>query len=135
MQGYGYQSRIYNGYIDSEMAKNPDLSYDEAKAIVDTYSAEPGHSEHQTGLCVDLMTTDMLELTNVFADKDIYDWLRANAWKFGFILRFPEDKVDITGYSYESWHWRFVGREHALEMIRTGECLEEYLERINKTAE
>ena len=134
-RSYGYQSRIYNGYIETEMAKNPSLSYDEAKAIVDTYSAAPGYSEHQTGLCVDLMTTDMADLTNDFADKDIFDWLCANAWKFGFVLRFPEDKVSLTGYSYESWHWRFVGRDHALEMLRSGECLEEYLERINKTDE
>lgn len=134
-RSYNYQSRIYNGYIEEEMAKNPSLSYSDAKAIVDTYSAEPGYSEHQTGLCVDLMTTDMIELTNSFADREIFDWLCANAWKFGFILRYPEDKVDVTGYSYESWHWRFVGRNHALEMLRSGECFEEYLERINKTVE
>lgn len=126
-RSYNYQTRIYNGYIADEMAKDPSLSYEEAQAIVDTYSAVPGYSEHQTGLCVDFMITDMVELTNEFADREVYDWLCANAWKFGFILRYPEDKVGVTGYSYESWHWRFVGRTHALAMLRSGMCFEEYL--------
>lgn len=131
---YSYQSALFNTYIDKEMAKNPSLTREEAAKIVETYSAIPGYSEHHTGLCVDLITTDMVDLTNIFADKEVFDWLRANAWKFGFILRYPEDKVDITGYSYESWHWRFVGRDVALEMLRTGECFEEYLTRTT-TAE
>ena len=126
-RSYNYQSGLFNTYINKEMKADPSLSYEEAKALVETYSAIPGTSEHHTGLCVDLISTDMVELTNEFADKEIYDWLCANAWKFGFVLRYPEDKVNITGYSYESWHWRFVGRSHALSMLRTGMCLEEYL--------
>lgn len=129
-RSYNYQSGLYNTYIQNEMEANPALSYEEAKAIVETYSAVPGYSEHHTGLCVDFITTDMVELTNVFAEKDVYDWLCANAWKFGFVLRYPEDKVDVTGYSYESWHWRFVGRSHALEMLRTGMCFDEYIASI-----
>ena len=81
------------------------------------------------------MATDMTDLTNEFADKEVYDWLRANAWKFGFIERYPEDKVDVTQYSYESWHWRFVGRTHALAMLQSGECFEEYLARTGLSAE
>lgn len=134
-RSYSYQSGLYNRYIEQEMDKDPSLSYEQAKAIVETYSAIPGYSEHHTGLCIDFITTDMVELTNVFAEKEVYDWLCANAWKFGFILRYPEDKIGVTEYDYESWHWRFVGRSHALEMLRSGECFEEYLERINKTAE
>ena len=126
-RSYNYQSGLFNTYINKEMQANPSLSYEEAKALVETYSAVPGTSEHHTGLCVDLISTDMIELTNEFAEKEIYDWLCANAWKFGFVLRYPEDKTDITGYDYESWHWRFVGRSHALSMLRTGMCLEEYL--------
>lgn len=126
-RSYSYQSGLYNTYIQNEMKADPSLSYEEAKAIVETYSAIPGYSEHHTGLCVDLISSDMIELTNDFADKEAYDWLLANAWKFGFILRYPEDKVGVTGYSYESWHWRFVGRTHALAMLRSGMCFEEYL--------
>ena len=126
-RSYNYQSILYNTYIQREMNADPSLSYEEAKALVETYSAIPGYSEHHTGLCVDLISTDMIELTNDFAEKEAYDWLLANAWKFGFVLRYPEDKVDVTGYSYESWHWRFVGRTHALAMLRSGMCFEEYM--------
>jgi D-alanyl-D-alanine carboxypeptidase len=76
----------------------------------------------------------MSDLTNVFAEKEVFSWLCANAWKFGFVLRYPEDKVDTTGYSYESWHWRFVGRTHALSMLSSGKCLEEYLSSLPHTA-
>ncbi len=126
-RSYSYQSGLYNTYIENEMKANPSLTREEAIKIVETYSAVPGYSEHHTGLCVDFITTDMVELTNVFAEKEVYDWLCANAWKFGFILRYPEDKVDVTGYSYESWHWRFVGRAHALSVLREGDCFEEYM--------
>ena len=121
---------IKENYVDKGLTG---LSREDATTVVNSYSAIPGYSEHHTGLCVDLITTDMTDLTNAFADKEIYDWLSANAWKFGFILRYPEDKVDVTGYSYESWHWRFVGRDVALEMLRTGECFEEYLARTSVT--
>ena len=126
-RSYSYQSGLYNTYIQREMNSNPGLSYEEAKALVETYSAVPGYSEHHTGLCVDLISSDMIELTNDFAEKDAYEWLLANAWKFGFVLRYPADKENITGYSYESWHWRFVGRSTALTMLRSGMCFEEYL--------
>lgn len=124
------ESYIKTNYIDKGLTG---LGEEDAIKVVNSYSAVPGYSEHHTGLCVDLITTDMSDLTNAFADKEVYDWLRANAWKFGFILRYPEDKVDVTGYSYESWHWRFVGRDTALEMLRTGECFEEYLARTAVT--
>ncbi len=124
---YDYQSSLFNTYITTEMANG--LSYDAARKKVLTYSAEPGTSEHQTGLAVDLMTGSMTELDESFADHPVYVWLTKNAWKFGFVLRFPADKTDITGYSYEPWHYRFVGRAHAYEMYQKSLCLEEYLER------
>ena len=125
-RSYGYQNSLYNTYIDNEMSTDPSLSYEEAQAIVETYSAVPGYSEHHTGLCVDFITTDMIELTNEFASSEVYDWLCANAWKFGFILRYPEDKEKVTGYSYESWHWRFVGRSTALAVLQSGKTFDEY---------
>ena len=124
-RSYSYQSSLFNNYISEEMARG--LSYEKAKEKVLTYSAYPGTSEHHTGLCVDLMTNSMTELDESFADDPVYDWLLENAWKFGFILRFPKDKTDITGYSFEPWHYRFVGREHAYKIYSQGLCLEEYV--------
>lgn len=124
-RSYSYQNSLFNNYINEEMARG--LSYEKAKEKVLTYSAYPGTSEHHTGLCVDLMTDSMTELDESFADDPVYGWLLENAWKFGFILRFPEDKTDITGYSFEPWHYRFVGREHAYKIYSQGLCLEEYV--------
>ena len=126
-RSYDYQSGLFNTYIADEMKKNPSLSRTEAEAAVLRYSAKPGTSEHQSGLCVDLMTDGMRELDESFASYPVFNWLRENAWKFGFILRYPKDKTDITGYDYEPWHYRFVGREHAYAIYREGLCLEEYL--------
>lgn len=125
-RSYAYQSSLFNTYINNEMATG--LSYEQAKKKVLTYSAYPGTSEHHTGLCVDLMTSSMTDLDESFADDPVYPWLLENAWKFGFILRYPKDKVDITGYSFEPWHYRFVGRYHAYKIHEQGLCLEEYLE-------
>lgn len=116
---------FYDYYIPLEQATG--LSYEKAKEKVLTYSALPGTSEHHTGLSVDLMTNSMRELDESFADNPVYPWLLENAWKFGFILRYPEDKTDITGYSFEPWHYRFVGRYHAYKIHEQGLCLEEYL--------
>ena len=112
----------------------PALSKEEARAIVETYSAPPGTSEHQTGLCADMHNVynrPDLELED-FEKTDAYLWLRDNCWKFGFILRFPRGKEEITGYQFECWHFRFVGRYHAKRIFDSGLCLEEYLEKLNK---
>ncbi len=124
-RAYSYQEYLFNMYIDEEMARG--LDYYDARKKVLTYSAEPGTSEHQTGLAVDLMVESMSELDESFADHPVYDWLAENAWKFGFVLRFPADKTDITGYAFEPWHYRFVGRTHAYEIHTQNLCLEEYL--------
>lgn len=129
-RSYSYQSSLFNTYIDDERAKDPSLSYAEAKEKVLRYSAYPGTSEHQTGLCVDLMSNSMRELDESFADEPVYEWLLENAWKFGFVLRFPEDKTELTGYDFEPWHYRFVGRYHAYMMHKDGLCLEEYVSQL-----
>lgn len=128
-RSYDYQVSLFNTYIDQERQRG--LSYEAAKEKVLTYSALPGTSEHHTGLAVDLMTDSMTELDESFADDPVYGWLLENAWKFGFILRYPADKVNITGYSFEPWHYRFVGRYHAYMIHEQGLCLEEYLEKIS----
>lgn len=110
-RSYATQDSLYSRYCASD-----------GKAEADTYSARPGHSEHQTGLAMDLNS-----LSSSFADTPEGKWLAANAWKYGFILRYPSDKVGITGYIYEPWHFRYVGTEHAQAIYESGLCLEEYL--------
>ncbi len=147
---YDYQQKLFNFYCQQEMqgfseeAKNvlgsdylqtyyydlglTGLTREDAKKVVLSYSALPGTSEHQTGLCVDFITSDMNdELTNAFENTAAFEWLSENAYQFGFILRYPEDKTDVTGYSYESWHYRFVGREAATDIHFGRLTLEEYL--------
>ena len=126
-RSYSYQNLVFNTYITNEMKADRTLSEAEAREKVLRYSAAPGTSEHQTGLCVDLMVNTMTDLDETFADYPVYDWLLENAWKFGFILRFPEDKTHITGYDFEPWHYRFVGRDDAYMIYARGLCLEEYV--------
>ena len=97
---------------------------DEAKAA--TAVARPGTSEHNTGLCADFnMASSQFESTEMFT------WMCAHAEDYGFILRYPNDKIDITGVMYESWHWRFVGINRAKEINKLGITLEEYIKLKN----
>ena len=122
-RSYSYQSNLYYGtYYNQEKAKNPGLSDEEIFKIIDTYSARPGTSDHQTGLCI-----DFYELEETFENRAAFKWLEKNAYKFGFILRFPKGKMDITGYTYEPWHWRFVGQLSAYKIYHAGLTLEEFL--------
>jgi len=127
-RSYTYQNSLFNTYTSNEMAKNPSLTLAEAQAITATYSARPGTSEHQTGLCCDMHNLGAADVA--FANKAAYAWLKENCWKFGFIIRFPEGKEEITGISFEPWHYRYVGRYHAKAIYDSGLCLEEYLASI-----
>ena len=109
-RSYATQKRIYNNYVASD-----------GKAEADTYSARPGHSEHQSGLALDVNS-----LKNAFAYTAEGKWLAANCHKYGFILRYPYGKSDKTGYIYEPWHIRYVGVERATKIYNSGLCLEEY---------
>ena len=127
-RSYNNQKQLQNYYVTQERQKDPSLSRAEALEIVRTYSAEEGKSEHQSGLCVDFITKGMNnELDNAFEDYPAFEWLQQNACQFGFILRYPKDKVNVTKYSYESWHYRFVGRDLAMAIAESGLTLEEYL--------
>ena len=120
--GYEY---IYNNYL---VNGKTGLSPTDAERVVLSYSAAPGTSEHQTGLCVDFITAKMAgDLDVRFEESNAFAWLKENAYKFGFILRYPKGKESLTGYSYEPWHYRFVGREAATDMYFAGLTLEEYL--------
>jgi D-alanyl-D-alanine carboxypeptidase len=130
-RSYAYQEVLFNMYVEDEMESG--LSYDQAVQKVLTYSSEPGKSEHQTGLCVDFTTKSIGGVVDdSFESTAVFQWLKNNAWKYGFILRYPEDKTNITGYSYESWHYRFVGVDIASVIYQTGICYEEYLEIFGK---
>lgn len=111
-RSYNLQTRLYNDYVSRD-----------GKSLADTYSARPGHSEHQTGLAFDLNT-----ITDSFAYTDEGKWVDMNAYKYGFILRYPKSKEEITGYKYEPWHLRYVGKELAEKLYNNGDwiTLEEY---------
>ena len=152
-RSYLYQAQLYNGYIEKEMSgispeayaylgtsyislnytqKGLDqLSRADAERVVDSYSSKPGYSEHQSGLCVDFIQDGKTTLDESFEDTAAFEWLSKNAYRFGFILRYPKEKESITGYSYEPWHYRFVGREAATEIYAYGYTLEEYLNAKN----
>lgn len=127
-RSYNYQVNLFEGYVSDYMKDG--LSREAAEAEVLKTSARPGTSEHQSGLCVDFITTGMKNgLNNAeFETKAAFRWLSQNAYKYGFILRYPESKTAETGYDYESWHYRFVGRDVAATIYASGICLEEYLE-------
>ena len=111
-RSYSYQERLYNNYTAVS-----------GVAGADTYSARAGHSEHQTGLCFDLNSVD-----DSFANTDEGRWINDNAWFYGFIIRYPKGKESITGYQYESWHLRYVGKELAEKLYNKGNwiTMEEY---------
>lgn len=112
-----------------------DITREEAVENVKTYSCQQGTSEHQSTLAFDLIDTtypSSYVLEQIFAETDLAKWLEENCYKFGFILRFPEDKEDITGIIYEPWHFRYVGRYHATKMHELDMCLEEYIEYLEE---
>lgn len=110
------QQRIMDETVAGYVAQG--YTQEEAKAQAEQWVSVPGHSEHQLGLAVDING----------AVYDIYPWLAEHSWEYGFILRYPEDKVDITGCQPEEWHFRYVGKDAAKEIYDRGICLEEYLE-------
>lgn len=109
------------GVYDDDVARN-------GQAYADTDTARPGHSEHQTGLAVDISAVPArCSLAACFADTPQGQWLAANAWRFGFLLRYPADKVAVTGFTFEPWHFRFIGVPLAAHLHSTGvTTLEEF---------
>jgi D-alanyl-D-alanine carboxypeptidase len=100
-------------------------------ASAETFSARPGHSQHQLGTTVDLTSESAnLGLAENFDQSKEGSWLAKNAYKFGFVISYPKDKQNITGYIYEPWHHRYIGAENAQKMQESGLILEEYLRRF-----
>lgn len=96
------------------------------------YSAPPGGSEHETGYAIDIVSSDYTKLDSGFENTTAFKWLNENAHKYGFILRYPKDKEEITKYSYEPWHYRYVGKNHSKLIKENKLTLEEYLTEIDK---
>jgi D-alanyl-D-alanine carboxypeptidase len=116
-RSYDRQVSVYNGWVSRL-----------GQAQADSTSARPGYSEHQTGLAVDISPVPLsCALSACFGETPQGIWLAENAWRFGFLLRYPADKVAVTGYSYEPWHFRYIGVDLATEMNTVGvSTLEEF---------
>ena len=110
-RSYETQEKLYNKYVKKDGEKK-----------ANTYSAKPGESEHQTGLAFDIGSVD-----RSFANTIEAKWLAENAYLYGFIIRYPKGKTDITGYIYEPWHVRYLGEKKAKDVYLSGLTLEEYL--------
>ena len=117
-RSFEYQTGLYERYVANDGSEK-----------ADRYSARPGYSEHQTGLAFDIGEVDQqdLWLTAEFGESEAGKWLAANAHRYGFIMRYPLGKEEITGYMYESWHFRYVGTEIAEKIYNERGTLEEYL--------
>lgn len=120
------QQQLFDRSQQAYMAQG--MSEEEAYAKTATETAIPGTSEHQTGLAADIVTSTYQMLDAGFADTPAGQWLSEHAAEYGFVLRYPQDKQEVTGIIYESWHYRFVGKTHAKLMKESGLCLEEYLQ-------
>ncbi|PID32430.1 D-alanyl-D-alanine carboxypeptidase [Candidatus Saccharibacteria bacterium] len=115
-RSYSYQKQLYDAYAEKD-----------GQAQADSYSARPGHSEHQTGLVMDIGNTDgECDLDICFGETAGGTWVRDHAHEYGFIIRYLEGKTDITGYQYEPWHLRYVGIELAREIHARQTTMEEY---------
>lgn len=115
-RSYANQQSTYNGYVASN-----------GQAKADTFSARPGHSEHQTGLAADIGNSNgSCDLDVCFGETPGGKWLVAHAHEHGFIIRYPSGKESVTGYQPEPWHIRYVGKELAGELFRSGQTMEEF---------
>lgn len=120
-RSYEKQEELFNNKVN--YYKNKGKTQQEAETLAQTVVQRPEMSEHNLGLAADFNT-----VTNEFEKTKAFEWLEENAQDYGFILRYPKDKQAITGITYESWHWRYVGAEHAKVIKEKGFCLEEYIE-------
>ena len=116
-RSYESQKNVYNNRVKNQ-----------GKESADAYVAKPGFSEHQTGLCIDITNKDRYFVEGT----EEVEWLKENCSKFGFIIRYPKDKKDVTGIEYEPWHIRYVGKDVAKYISDNGITLEEYLEKQSR---
>ncbi len=137
----GYNPKICSGYrthatqvtlYNNKVNKLIKQGYSRAEAEIEAakHVAVPGTSEHQLGLAVDIVDRAYQVLDEAQAQRPTQKWLMKNSWKYGFILRYPPEKTEITGIIYEPWHYRYVGEELARELHELDICLEEYLDML-----
>ena len=119
------QKELYDSSVKKYLQQGK--TQEEAEKLTDEYINKPGSSDHNLGLAVDFNYVD-----NKFEKLDGFKWLKNNAENYGFVLRYPKDKENITKIAYESWHWRYVGVEHAKKMNELNMCLEEYIEYLSE---
>lgn len=119
------QTYLYNNKI--ARLRNAGYSKAAAQEEAGRWVARPGTSEHQLGLAVDIVSQSYQALTKKQEKTKEQKWLMEHCWEYGFILRYPNDKSEITGIGYEPWHYRYVGRDVALDIRDSGLCMEEYL--------
>ncbi|MDV6378500.1 M15 family metallopeptidase [Sporosarcina sp. GW1-11] len=117
-RSYDYQVTLYNRYVERD-----------GQEAADRYSARPGYSEHQTGLAFDIgeVNHEKYWASTSFGSTEAAKWLAAHAYEYGFILRYPKGKEEVTGYMHESWHYRYVGKATAEKIFKQNITLEEYL--------
>lgn len=126
-----YQEKIFNRQIKRHSQDTPEEAYRKASQVV----APPGTSEHESGMAVDFLSSTQYSLTQSFEKTPAGKWLMENAYKFGFILRYPKGKEEITSISYEPWHYRYVGIIHAYYMHHNQMTLEEYTAKLKEDKE
>ena len=125
-RSYEKQQSLYQNKVNRLAAQG--YSQEKAREEAAKAVALPGTSEHQLGLAVDIVDIANQNLDSSQENTAVQQWLMEYSWEYGFILRYPNDKSDITGIIYEPWHYRYVGKEAAAEIYQQGLCLEEYLE-------
>lgn len=123
----------YRSYSTQQSTYNYWLSVNGGNVgATDQISARPGHSQHQLGTAIDFSSAEINDgLGGTFASTQASKWLANNAWKYGFVISYPAGYENITGYSYESWHYRYIGKANAQDMINSGMILELYLRSKN----
>ena len=119
------QTRLFNKQVQRNLNKG--YSQEEAERLAAQVVAVPGTSEHHSGLAVDIIDTRLWALEEEQEDLPAQKWLMEHCWEYGFILRYPKDKIEVTGIIYEPWHYRYVGKELAKELHDLGLTLEEYM--------
>lgn len=124
-RSHSTQTALFNRYVAKD-----------GEEVAKTYSAVPGHSEHETGLAIDVSGSDgKCAAESCFGDTKEAAWLADHATEYGFIIRYPEGKEAITGYKYEPWHLRYVGKEIASDIGERGITLEEYYDAVPVSAQ
>lgn len=130
----GYILKVSSGFRSYETQKAIlDRNIKEGNPNATIAVAKPGYSEHQLGMAVDLTSPSIANASaaKLFQDTEEAKWLKKNAYLFGFIESYPDDKQDITGYMYEAWHYRYLGIDNAAEIIKNGQTINQFLEEKN----